>query len=422
MSARVARVTRHMTLARASVIVFVVVALLTTLFMIKLSQGEALPSSATDQTAVPHYFGPWPNWALSPLTLANAPVTIIGNGEHAAATATVGGNGAIIAIDVTNPGEGYTTASVSIGGSGTGAAATAVIANGGAVTAVTVGANGSHYSNPVVTFSGGGATTAATATAYGGVDSVTLTNAGTGYTVPTVDFDMPNDPAGTQARGHVTMDTSGAITAVVVDTPGTGYSSAPGVAIHDGTVANPINNAGAGASATATINVLSVGVDTVGAGYTSAPSVAITDATGSGRARRPRPTSTPALISAINVTAPGSDYITAGGIKNFQDNLPGLCDPSSTAGCPTTPTAKFIPLAVPLQKVYAGINADQYDIAVVQYRTNFSSSLPNTLARGYVQIETPAWVAAHPREPAHPAGQRDARRHHRPGQTGRSSR
>ena len=64
-----ARVARHMSLAKASILVFVVVALLTTLFMVKMSQGEALPGSPTDGTAVPHYFGPWPNWALSPLTL-----------------------------------------------------------------------------------------------------------------------------------------------------------------------------------------------------------------------------------------------------------------------------------------------------------------------------------------------------------------
>jgi FtsP/CotA-like multicopper oxidase with cupredoxin domain len=394
MSARVARMARHMTLARASIIVFVVVALFTTLFMIKMSQGEAAPPA--NIPGVPHYFGPWPNWALSPLTLADAPVTIAGDGTGAAATATVGGNGAITAINVTNPGQGYTTATVSVGGSGTGAAATAVIANGGAVTAVTVGANGSHYSNPVVAFSGGGATTDATATAYGGVDSVTVTNAGTGYTAPTVDFDMPNDPNGTQAKGHVTTDANGAVTGIVIDTPGSGYSTAPGLAIHDGTVANPINNAGAGASATSTINVLSVGVDTVGAGYTSAPSVAVTDANGSGSGATATAAIDTGAISAINVTAPGTGYITAGGIKKFQDDLPGVCDPASAAGCPTAATAKFIPVAVPLEKVYAGIKADQYDIAVVQYRTNFNSSLPDTLARGYVQIETPAWVAANP--------------------------
>jgi FtsP/CotA-like multicopper oxidase with cupredoxin domain len=399
MTARAARVVRGISLGKASILVFVLVAVLTTLFMVKMSQGQAAPTDPTDSTQVPHYFGPWSNWALSPLTLANAPVTINANGTGtgASATTTVGGNGAITAINVTNPGTGYTTATtVSIGGSGTGATAAAVIANGGAVTAITVGtgANGSHYTTPVVTLSGGSPTTAATATAYGGVDAVTLTNAGTGYTAPTIDFDMPNDPNGTQARGHVTWDANGAITAVVVDTAGTGYSSAPGAVIHDGTVANPING-GAGASATATINVLSVGVDTVGAGYTSAPSVAIADATGSGSGATATAAIDTGLISAINVTAPGTGYIASGGIKKFTDDLPGLYVPNGVAPA----AAKYIPIAVSVPTRYpavTGVNADQYDIALVQYRTNFSSSLPNTLVRGYVQLETPAFLAAHP--------------------------
>ena len=29
--------------------------------------AQALPSSPTDSTKVPHYFGPFPNWANSPL-------------------------------------------------------------------------------------------------------------------------------------------------------------------------------------------------------------------------------------------------------------------------------------------------------------------------------------------------------------------
>lgn len=36
----------------------------------------AVPSSSTDSTKVPHYFGPYPNWANSPQTLADAMVTI----------------------------------------------------------------------------------------------------------------------------------------------------------------------------------------------------------------------------------------------------------------------------------------------------------------------------------------------------------
>ena len=79
-----ARVARHMSLARASILVFIVVALLTTLFMIKMSQGQAAPDHVRPtRRKVPHYFGPWPNWALSPLTLPDATVTITGDGTGA---------------------------------------------------------------------------------------------------------------------------------------------------------------------------------------------------------------------------------------------------------------------------------------------------------------------------------------------------
>ena len=42
------------------------------------------------------------------------------------------------------------------------------------------------------------------------------------------------------------------------------------------------------------------------------------------------------------------------------------------------------------KKTYNGIEADEYVIGLVQYRTSFSSSLPDTLVRGYVQLETAA--------------------------------
>ena len=34
--------------------------------------ARAVPASATDSASVPHYFGPWPNWANSPLTTPQA--------------------------------------------------------------------------------------------------------------------------------------------------------------------------------------------------------------------------------------------------------------------------------------------------------------------------------------------------------------
>ena len=170
------RVIRRMSLAKASIVVFVAVALLTSLLMIKLTQGgEALPLGPTDQAAVPHYFGPWPNWVLSPLTLPDATVAISdpgGIGTGATATATVGGNGAVTGITITNPGSGYTAANVSISGAGTGATATAdghQQRGGRRGQRRPPAAPGT--ASPTVTLSGGGATTDATATAYGSVDA-----------------------------------------------------------------------------------------------------------------------------------------------------------------------------------------------------------------------------------------------------------
>ncbi len=54
--------------------------------------ASAVPSAATDESKVPHYFGPYPNWANSPLTLPDATVTTsaVKRGTGATAVATVG--------------------------------------------------------------------------------------------------------------------------------------------------------------------------------------------------------------------------------------------------------------------------------------------------------------------------------------------
>ncbi len=115
--------------------------------------------------------------------------------------------------------------------------------------------------------SGGGATTDATATVYGGVDAVAVTDPGLGYTFPTVEFGLPDGPGGVQATGHATMDANGSITAVIVDSAGSGYSAAPTVTIHNGTVdtPDPFLPGGFPAVATSTLLVQSVVVNTFGA-------------------------------------------------------------------------------------------------------------------------------------------------------------
>src|SRR5512135_3596229 len=96
------------------------------------------PTIATDETKVPHYFGPYPNWANSPFTLPNATVEIQGDGSGATAIAQVDPvTQGIASIQVITPGSGYTAADVIIGGGNGAAAATATISSSGIVTSVT---------------------------------------------------------------------------------------------------------------------------------------------------------------------------------------------------------------------------------------------------------------------------------------------
>ncbi len=362
------------------------------------SRALAMPVGPTDESKVPHYFGPNPNWANSPFTLPDAQVVITGDGSGAAAVATVGANGIITGISVTNPGHNYSNAKVDILGSGTGAMADVTIVKKGAVVAVTVDQPGTGYTAPSVTFSAG----LAAATAYGGVENnIQITNGGSGYQMPTVDFDMPDSPDGVQAQGHVPMiangdlidgmDANGTITAIVVDNPGSGYSAAPGVAIHNGTLFDPIPGATL-ATASATLSIQAIVVNVFGAGYNTAPVVTITDLAGLGNGALATAVLDNGIISAVTLKKPGSGYLTAGGIQKFTDPLPGLCVPPACSG------SKYIPLAMPEAKNYNGVQADEYEIGLVQYRTSFSSSLKDpvtglpvgTLVRGYVQLETPA--------------------------------
>jgi FtsP/CotA-like multicopper oxidase with cupredoxin domain len=356
------------------------------------SHASAMPMDPMDETKVPHYFGPNPNWALSPLRVPDVVVDITGDGTGATATAAVDPQtGAITGFTITNPGSGYTTATVDITGLGNGGSATAVIDFSGVVTAITMDVAGGGYTAPSVTFTGGGATTQATGTVYGGVDAVAIVDGGLNYTFPTVEFGLPNSPSGVVATGHALMNANGSITAVVVDFPGSGYSTAPSVTIWNGNAANPISGA-TPAVATSTLSLQSVVVNTFGSGYTSAPVVTFAD-TGAGfGASATAAFSTLGSITAINLVNPGSGYMTPG-IQKFIDGLPGICYPGGALApvvpdCPTT--GKYIPLAVADAKDYGGIEADEYVIGLVQYRTSFSSSLPDTLVRGYVQIETPA--------------------------------
>jgi len=87
--------------------------------------------------------------------------------------------------------------------------------------------------------------------AGGAVTSVTVTDAGSGYTDATVAFSAP--PAGgVQATGTVQLD-AGAITGVTITNPGKGYTAAPTVTI--------TGTGGTGATATAAVSAIVTTVD-----------------------------------------------------------------------------------------------------------------------------------------------------------------
>ena len=321
----------------------------------------------------------------------------VGPGSGATAEATVGANGAVTGLTITNPGSGYTAASVAISGAGVGATATADVQTSGAVTSVSVDAGGGDYTAPSVAISGGGASTDALAHVTGGVDAVSVTIYGEGYKFPTVDFDMPDDPEGVQARGHAvcadphpTCDLTDdadflTVTGVEVDFAGSGYLTAPAVVVRDGTLFEPINHADAftAAEATSTLSIQSVVVDSFGVGYTSAPDVTFSDTGAGGGAAATAATDSGAVIG-LNLVTQGSGYVTPGGIKKFQDTLPGFGEDNANN------LGQYIPVAVPDTTTFPG--TDYYVIAVVQHREQMSSSLPasGTLLREYVQLETAA--------------------------------
>ena len=358
-----------------------------------LAAPAAIPATDTDETKVPHYFGPFPNYANSPLTVPDAVVAIAAPSDPAGVQATADAtvkplNGAISGLTITNPGSGYTSVpAVSIiSATGINATATAVIDYSGIVNAITVDAGGAGYSAPAVAISGGGASTDATATATGGVDNLAFTNSGSGYSLqPMVHISLPDVAGGIQATASVTKDANGVLTSIAIVEHGSGYTSAPTVTITDGLP--PEVGSGLDGAATATLSITGITLNTFGSGYTSAPTVTFTDAgTGSGATATAAITTSGGSVSAITLGNPGSGYLTPG-IKKFVDGLPGL----TPAGANNL--GQYISIAVADTTTYPG--TDYYEIGVVQYREKMHSDLPATLLRGYVQLSTAVVPGAH---------------------------
>ena len=115
-----------------------------------------------------------------------------------------------------------------------------------------------------------GVTATATATTSKVVNTVTVTNGGTGYVLaPSVSFADPT--TGITATGFATINDSGVVTAITITNRGSGYTSTPPA------ITLTAVNGGSNATATCTVTdaVIGVTVTNAGSGYTQVPAITI---------------------------------------------------------------------------------------------------------------------------------------------------
>mgnify|MGYP000084185673 CR=1 FL=1 len=172
----------------------------------------------------------------------------------------------------------YTVApSVTIsGGGGSGATGTTTVL-GGIVNSISLTNPGSGYtSTPTVVLSGTGSASAAARLTPTTVSSISLVSAGSGYTsAPDV---VISGGGGTGATASAQLPPRG-VGSVVMTNGGTGYTSTPTVSLTGG--------GGTGATAVAVLSggaVVGIAITNGGIGYTSAPTVSFTGGGGSGAA------------------------------------------------------------------------------------------------------------------------------------------
>ena len=209
--------------------------------------------------------------------------------------------GQITTIPVASGGSNYVVAPVPTiaGGGGAGATATTTLV-GGVVTAINITNPGNGYTSaPTVTIPGR-LTATATINGLGQVATITPTpGSGFNYTVaPIATISAPNQVGGIQATATANINGAGVVTSITVNNPGSGYTSAP-------TVTFPAR----AISGTPTIGVgliTSIPVANGGSGYMSSPSISITGGNGTGATATANLTL--GVVTSITVNNPGTGY------------------------------------------------------------------------------------------------------------------
>jgi phage tail sheath protein FI len=159
----------------------------------------------------------------------------------------------------------------------------AVASVSGTLQSVTMSNVGSGYTSvPTVTFSApqinGGQTATGTAIlSGGGVTAATIANGGSGYINALVTFSAPQSSGGVLATGTATI-VGGEVTGISITNAGSGYTIAPTVTITSASGTGAL----AGVVTIQASTVIGIATNNGGTGYTTAPTVTITGGGGTG--------------------------------------------------------------------------------------------------------------------------------------------
>jgi len=339
---------------------------------------------------VPHYFGPYGNWAFSPLPMgAIAVVTVVDGGTGytapvvtiadayitpttpAIVTAAVDANGVITGFTISNPGADYIAPVVTITDpTGTGAIADAVIGAATLVSPLTAG--NPLIARPYATDNANNVFVVNNNPLPAGdlteFQTFVMTTAGLSAQ-PSVGltfnaYVLRPQPVG----GYQVVFDSGLLTvpAVAADQAAT-YPLGTSFPVQAGDL---IAHYGQGIPID-----IGIGSDTIL--YPATPPIAgqIIDLV-----TTPGPVFAQARTYSLGATVNVSTTTLSGGIRKFVDSLPGL----GPAGANNL--GQYIPVAVSDTTAYPG--SHYYEIALVEYTEQMHSDLPPTKLRGYVQLST----------------------------------
>lgn len=274
------------------------------------------------------------------------------------AQATLNVDGSIAALNLFNPGQGFTSAPTVLVGvpvvrtataisSRTGNSVSAItVTNAGAgyltSPTVTIGNNGwqGYTSNPQVRISFAGVTGAiATANRSGtGISSVTINYGGVGYsqaTPPTVSF---IGGGGSGAAATAVVNASGAVIGVTITNAGSGYTSTPLVAFETGSVRHAVATATVSAGRLSVVNIIHAG-----SGYTSAPTITFSGGIANGGSHAlVTPVLDGATLAAATITNPGGAVqATATAVRAANGTISAINITNSGNGYTTNPSVSI---------------------------------------------------------------------------------